>query len=247
VDSAREYNQRTLEHGAELERYTRWLLHEFRPFLHGRVIEVGSGIGNIAKYFIDNVSEAVLVEPDSGLYASLAREMSGRANVRTARGTLEEIIGKDVGGSSVAPGTFDAAIMINVLEHIQDDVGTAKRLLELLKPGGVFLIFVPALPFLYGSLDSRVGHLRRYTSATLRDVIERAGYDIEALHYFDMLGMIPWLVTGRLLKERSLEGLGAGTSAFYDRFIVPVCSIVDRVTGRPIGKNLVCIAMRPRV
>jgi SAM-dependent methyltransferase len=132
--------------------------------------------------------------------------------------------------------------MVNVLEHIDDDVDVLTDLHRLLKPGGALLIFVPAIPFLYGALDERLGHVRRYTRTSLSAAFVRAGFTVETMRYFDLLGMFPWLVTGRVLRRPSI---GEGSASFYDKLVVPVCVWVDDLTRPRVGKNLIGIGRRP--
>jgi SAM-dependent methyltransferase len=242
TETNREYEQRTLEVGAALPRYTSWLLEDFRPHLKGRVIEVGAGIGNISERWIGDVDEAVLVEPARNLWETLkGRVAEGKSHVHAVCGMLHEVMGKTVDGARIEPGTFDAALMVNVLEHIPDDEAVLADLYRLLKPGGALLIFVPAMPFLYGALDERVGHVRRYTKHTLSRVFEAAGFRIERMRYFDLLGMLPWFVTGRLLRRPTI---GEGSAGFYDKVVVPICAFVDDVTRPRVGKNLIAIGRK---
>ena len=238
----REYDLRTLEVGEDLPRYTEWLLEDFRPFLGGRVIEIGAGIGAIARRYVDDVDDALLVEPAPQLFNRLKESLHGRRRAHFANGTLEEVYGTTVDGIAVADGTFDTAVMVNVLEHIPDHANVLRLLFRLLKPGGALLVFVPAVPFLYGALDARVGHVRRYTRASLSEVVHGAGFTMKTLRYFDLLGMLPWLITGRLLRQSTV---GSGSAKLYDQVIVPVCEAVDRAVRPRIGKNLVCVALKP--
>jgi hypothetical protein len=131
--------------------------------------------------------------------------------------------------------------MVNVLEHIDEDEEVLRLLFRLLKPGGTLLIFVPAMPFLYGTLDARVGHVRRYTRRTLTRVVEAASFSITKMRYFDLLGMFPWFVTGRVLRQPTVN---SGSALFYDQYIVPVCKLVDAAARPRVGKNLVCVAKK---
>ena len=236
-----DYDVRMLEVTEDLPRYNEWLLEAFRPHLRGRVIEIGAGIGTIARRYVDQVEEAVLVEPARPLFEPLRRALGDRPNVKLLSGTLEDVFGKTTDGARVTEGSFDTAIMVNVLEHIPGDREVLALLHRLLKPGGALLIFVPAVPFLYGTLDARVGHVRRYTRPSLTDVVAGAGFDVTTMRYFDVLGMIPWFITGRVLKA---SGVGSGNVKLYDQVIVPLCAAVDRLTRPRIGKNLICVAKK---
>ena len=240
-DSSRVYEVRSLEVGAELPRYHDWFMRNFRPHLRGRVIEVGAGIGTVAADYVNAVESSLLIEPATNLHQRLQERFATQRNVKTACATLEEVCAGKVAGVRAEDGTFDTAIMVNVLEHIADDQGVLEQLWRLLRPDGQLLIFVPATPFLFGALDRRVGHVRRYTRATLQEVVARSGFQVEELRYFDLLGMVPWFITGRVLRQ---EVVGTGSAQFYDQFIVPLCQAVDVITQRPLGKNLICVARK---
>jgi SAM-dependent methyltransferase len=129
--------------------------------------------------------------------------------------------------------------MVNVLEHIDDDLEILQHLHTLLRPGGRVLIFVPALPWLYGSLDALVHHVRRYTRTELRERMQEAGFTIDTLTYFDVLGTLPWFFAGRVFRRQQFDQAGA---ELYDRFGVPVTRFFERRLSPPFGKSLLCVA-----
>ena len=236
------YEGHDLEALADLPHYVGWILRGFADHLHVRVLEVGSGTGNFSAQYVDRVEEAVLLEPAQNLYPTLASRFADKPYVRPVCGLLEEWMERpaSLGGPGSAP--FDAAVMVNVLEHIEDDRGTVERLGDLLRPGGKLLIFVPAVRWLYGSLDARVHHYRRYSWHGLKRLIRRTGLELLRLRYFDLAGVFPWLIAGRVLKRQSFS---AGAAKTYDRAIVPVASRLERWLRLPLGKNLLCVAQRP--
>ena len=91
---------------------------------------------------------------------------------------------------------------------------------QLLRPGGAVGLYVPARPELYGSLDRAVGHHRRYTKPELRHKLARSGFDVECVQYRNLVAVLPWIVTGQILK---LERVGDGSLKLYDRVVLPVC------------------------
>ena len=229
------YDGQDLEALADLPRYTRWILDEFGPHLRGRVIEVGAGIGNVSGHYLPQVDSALLVEPAVNLHAKLAARFAAQPNVTTACALLQEL------APQLVAEPFDAAIMVNVLEHIDDDVAVLQALQRIVKPGGAVLIFVPALPALYGSLDQLVHHVRRYTLPELRGKFEQAGLQPTKLQYMDALGMAPWFVVGKVLRQRTFSAQGA---ALYDRLGVPFTRFVEARVRVPVGKSLVAVAIR---
>jgi hypothetical protein len=94
---------------------------------------------------------------------------------------------------------------------------------------------------LYGALDARVHHVRRYTKAGLTEAIQSVGFQIESISYFDFPGVLPWFVLGRILRRSSHS---AGAAKIYDRFVVPVARSLERLVQPAIGKNLICVARR---
>jgi SAM-dependent methyltransferase len=78
----------------------------------------------------------------------------------------------------LADATFDGLVLLNVLEHIEDDLAAARQLLRILKPGGIAVIEVPAGPGLYDVYDRELLHFRRYRMADVVDKLRTAGFDI---------------------------------------------------------------------
>ena len=141
------------------------------------------------------------------------------------------------------PASFDSLVYVSVLEHIDDDVAELRTAAELVRPGGTIGLFVPALAALYGSLDYKSGHYRRYDRRLLTEAITEAGLEVERMRYLDIAGALPYFVMYRLLDVPTLD---AGSSAIYDKVIVPLSRAAQRIVPRPpFGKNLVAIARRP--
>lgn len=228
------YAGHDLEALADLRNYSRAILAQFAPHVRGRVLEVGAGIGNFAAHWVDQVDSAVLVEPADNLFARLTERFAGDGRVRALHGTAEE--------ADLPLGGFDATIMVNVLEHVPDDGATVRRLFDVLRPGGVMLQFVPALPAIYGALDEELGHHRRYAKHALADVVRAAGFAIERVRWFDALGILPWFIVGRVLQSRRID---PDSALLYDRVVVPALSRFERRVALPFGKNLICIARKP--
>lgn len=237
----REYESRSLEVAEGFPRYHDWLMRDLLPRVHGRVLEVGAGVGTIAERWVGHADEAILVEPAKNLHEKLAARFRSNAKVHALCGLLDEVSASEEGKKLLAPGSLDVVVMVNVLEHIEHDDEVLRSIHALLRPCGHLLIFVPALQALYGAMDKRVGHVRRYDKRSLTSVVHGAGFDVERLRYFDFLGMAPWFLTGRVLKQ---ETVGDASGRYYDKLIVPLCDWIDGKNGPLVGKNLICIAKR---
>jgi SAM-dependent methyltransferase len=119
-------------------------------------------------------------------------------------------ISEESAGTMASPfdQSFDIITLLDVLEHISDDAGRLKTIGGWLSPGGQILITVPAFPWLWGGEDIISNHLRRYTRRTLREAVERAGFEVNRLSYFNFFLFPLQAITifaRRLFRLKSLE------------------------------------------
>jgi hypothetical protein len=104
-------------------------------------------------------------------------------------------------------------------------------------------VFGPALEWLYSELDYRAGHYRRYSLRRLRDLAAAAGLEVVSARYFDVLGVLPYLIVYRLLRHDDITG---STMWAYDRVAVPLSRWIQRTLPQPpVGKNVVLVARKP--
>jgi SAM-dependent methyltransferase len=87
----------------------------------------------------------------------------------------------------VADESLDLVVAFDVLEHIDDDKSAAAEAYRVLRPGARFLVAVPADPRLWSAHDDAVGHVRRYTRDTLRDLLTGAGFTIDSMTSWNVL------------------------------------------------------------
>ena len=203
-----------------------------------RVIEVGAGLGGVTQVLLDRFPQAAItaIEPDRTTFSALAAEFTGHPRVTALEGTL------DAHRAELAEAPADLVIYVSVLEHVEHDEAELVTAAATLRPGGVLSIFVPASPWLYGPIDAKSGHYRRYTLEELRSVVEAAGFTITTLRYVDRLGILPYWLNYRLLNKSGLSGVSAWT---FDKVFVPAMAATDRVLGRVnTGRNAVCVAVR---
>ncbi len=219
--------------------YHRWILDEFRPYIGDHVVEVGAGTGNFSQLLLAGSPKTLsLVEP-SEMFGHLQRNVSRTAETEVV---LYRSIFRNVADQIVAKGSPDTVIYINVLEHIEDDLGELNVIFRTLAAGGHCLIFVPALPSLYGNFDREVGHFRRYTKRELEDKCRSARFEIMISKYFDFPGVLPWFIKYRVFKSK---GLGSSAVTLYDRLAVPVARRFESLLNAPIGKNILLVGKKP--
>ena len=184
------------------------------------LIDFGAGIGTFSKRLREAGYNVVCIEPDALQRATLLEH---------GFEALSDI-------DSVRDESASFIFSLNVFEHIEDDELAARQLGRKLKAGGALLLYVPAFQCLWSSLDDQVCHRRRYTKATLRRLVERAGFSIETLRYADSLGFIVSLLFR--LSRRSARTLTPASIGFYDRWIFPPSRALDALCNRWFGKNV---------
>jgi SAM-dependent methyltransferase len=98
--------------------------------------------------------------------------------------------------------SFDLAACLDVIEHLDDDLAAMRELRRVVAPGGSLLVTVPAYPWLWSGHDVINHHRRRYTSRSLTDVGERAGWQLVRTTHFNSL-LLPVAIILRLLDRLS--------------------------------------------
>lgn len=197
------------------------------PYLTGDVLEVGAGSGSNTTFFEKaKVRSWTALEPDEMLAARIQFPTS--LNGRSLVGTIATL---------PSDSMFDSIVYIDVLEHIEDDAAELQRALARLRVGGVLVVLSPAHPFLFTPFDSSIGHYRRYTRTTLQQAAP-LGMSTEKLVYLDSVGMAASLVN-RLVLNQSMPT--EGQILVWDRLMVPISRIMDRITFGAMGKTVLGI------
>jgi len=207
---------------------------QVKPGPGARILEAGCGTGsNLA--LLSRFGTVDALEPDAEARA-----------LASARGGIEVMAGTLPGGVRLEDGAYDMIAMFDVLEHIPDDKGALVELRGKVAPGGVLVLTVPALPWLWSAHDEAHHHQRRYTAKALRALLPQAGWRIRHLTHFNSL-LMPLIVAARAAgKLAGREGgdevmppkpvnalLGAIFAA--ERFVVPRLPL-------PIGVSIALVA-----
>lgn len=212
--------------------YYRGIADRFAPYLGSHIMEVGAGIGTFASYLLNAAPSARLrlVEPAANLYPLLQERVRGLDRVRTFNGYLSDLIGQE---------RVDSLVAVNVLEHVPDDTRFLADARAVLNPGGHLLLFVPALPLIFGSLDREFEHFRRYTRTVLRAQLLEQGFVIRKLRYTNLPGVLSWFFAGRVLRQTTIAPRQV---EWYDRWVMPWVERFERLSSPPIGQSLIAVA-----
>ena len=224
----------TLDRLAATPRFNRWMFDRIRRWVGRDVLEIGSGIGNLSEFLVDTADRVVLTDTAPEYLERLRKRFQPRSHVQVRRLYLPTVDGDLVGRG------FDTIVCLNVLEHVEDDLGSLRAMRTLLAPRGRLVLLVPALQTLYGTLDEALGHFRRYRPRELREKFAAAGLVMGHLEYFNLAGIPGWWFTGRVLRRRLLP---AGSLRWYDR-LVPLFRF-ERLLPWRIGQSLIAIGEVP--
>jgi len=163
-----------------------------------RILEVGCGTGsNIPMLRTFGSVEAI--EPDHPARAVAAV----RTGAAIQGGHLPD-------GVRLEDGAYDLIVLLDVLEHIPNDVEALKALRPKLAAGGRILLTVPGMPWLWSAHDVAHHHHRRYTWARLRDTLGAAGFRPRHRSHFNTL-LFPLVVLARAIGK--LTGREGGDDA----------------------------------
>ena len=224
---------------AKADKFNRWMYETIKPFLKGEILEVGSGIGNISKFLIPGELPITLSDYSPVYRDQLQKQYGHFKNVVT-------IIDLDLQHPEFEQryfqfkGKFDTIFMLNVIEHLANDVRAAEHCKFMLRIDGHLIILAPAYQFLFCRLDRELGHYRRYTLKKLSKIVLKAGLTIFKKQYFNSLGIAGWLVSGKIFRARNL---GTNEMASFNR-LVPLAKLCDKIFFKKAGLSAIIVAQK---
>ena len=205
-----------------------------RPYIKGTVLEAGAGIGGTTTLLNDGSSPKwILLEPDASLSKSLQQKIDLKAlpaNTILQTGTIDNIIEK-----------YDTILYIDVMEHIEADKIEMQKAAARLNEGGHIIILSPAFPTLYSPFDKAIGHFRRYTRKTM-SALSPGELRIVHNRYYDSAGFFASLMNKLFFRQHypTLKQV-----LFWDRWMVPVSTVLDKILLHSFGKSIVTVWEKP--
>ncbi|HXH41297.1 MAG TPA: class I SAM-dependent methyltransferase [Thermoanaerobaculia bacterium] len=213
----------------------------------GAVFDIGGGNGFVAKALADRGYEVVLVEPsrDGTLHAV------GRGLMNVVSGTLAD--------ARFHHGTFGAAGLFDVIEHVEDDVAFLRALRPLLMEDAPLYLTVPAGQWLWSVDDEAAGHFRRYRRRTIAAALGAAGFEVLYVTCFFGLLTLPVALfralptrfglrrpvdEGSIGREHAANG-GVGRKILA-RLLASETGIVTRGFSLPFGTSILVVARARR-
>ncbi len=221
----------TLESLDGAHRYAGWIYSLVKPHLGPEILDVGAGHGTFSALFASH-GHVVATEISARSVDRLLTRFAEDPRVEVRKADLAD---------ALTGQSYDSVVLINVLEHIEDDALALKQIAGALKPGGRVVLWVPAFSELYSDFDRRVGHFRRYRIKALTQLVEAAGLSVIDARYVNILGAFAWWI---LVKEMRKVPTTAGRVQLYDR-LVPVLRRLEAGRKPSFGQSIFLAATLP--
>jgi SAM-dependent methyltransferase len=215
------------------DNYTRWIMGMMEPYLGADVLEVGAGHGTFTEVLAGREMRVVATDLSERCAGVLRSRFFGVSNVEVVQGDIQ---------MAAARGPFDAAVLINVLEHIEDDDEALRQLWATLKVGGRLLLWVPAFEALYTDFDRKIGHFRRYRRETLSAQLGNAGFTVVEIRYANSIGAVAWWLVARVLRRTPTR---PSSVKLFDRYVLPIVKLLEAKVRPPFGQSILAVAVRP--
>ena len=212
----------------EATNYTEWIYSLVEPHLGSDVLEIGAGHGELTE---------MLANGRTVTATDLSTRSVDKLRSRFAQSPNVDIRLVDIAATNDGR-LYDSVVLVNVLEHIDDDANALERLRGSLRPGGRLCVFVPAFDGLYSDFDQRIGHRRRYRRSQLVTALDRAGFAIADARYINTVGALAWWVVARQLGQVPTRHWSV---SIYDRFVVPSLRRIEAGRSPRFGQSLFCV------
>jgi SAM-dependent methyltransferase len=200
-----------------------------------RIVELGCGTGNVLQA-LGRFGEAIGIEYDPDL-----RAVGVAAGLDIRPGALPDDI-------PVADGSADAVLLLDVIEHLDDDHAAVRTARRLLRPGGVLVLTVPAYAWMWSGHDVALGHRRRYTARAVRRLLGAAELGVLHAGYFNS-ALFPAIAGVRLAKRvaggggHDLHRPAPAVNALLTWLFALERHVVLR-PGLPFGTSVLAVARR---
>lgn len=212
-----------------------------------RILDAGCGTGQMTKR-LEAIGHAIGLDS--------AQEAIDYARSRG----VKRLVRGSITAPPFADGSFDCVLALDVIEHVDDDMGILTSLYHVIKPGGHLIITVPAFNALWSEHDEINHHKRRYRSPQLRHLIAEAGFEVDRVTYCNTALYLPVLLTRKaknlwrgLSRKRPGENrplrsdLGDYPKPINDALFSVMYAetkLMDRM-DMPFGVSILAVARRP--
>jgi 2-polyprenyl-3-methyl-5-hydroxy-6-metoxy-1,4-benzoquinol methylase len=228
--------KQTLEIISSADKFNQWMFHTIEPFSKGKVLEIGSGIGNISSQFLKNNYSIMLSDFRPEYCEELKNKYSHYSNFLGVKRI--DLVDPEFSKKYVdLLDSFDTVYALNVIEHIENDNLAIANCKKLLKRGGNLIILVPSYQNLFNNFDIELGHFRRYTISKLTKIFRFNNLGINHTQYFNFIGILGWYFNGNILKKKRIP---AEQMKLYNN-LVPIFKVLDKLIINKFGLSTVVV------
>jgi glycosyltransferase involved in cell wall biosynthesis len=213
-----------------------WIMRMLKPYLGGKVLELGSGIGTFSLRIVKHCAHLTVSDIDDRHVKTLKERFIGSRKVDVQKVDATQV--DDV----ILTDAYDAVVALNMMEHVLNDEAMLKGVNHVLKPGGKLLLLVPANQWLYGSMDEALSHFRRYEISELHGKLERAGFTVKDNKYMNAVAVFGWYFNYKVLKRKTLP---LNSIKILDAF-VPYISFFESILPPLFGLSIFAVAEKPK-
>ena len=210
-------------------RYFQWQAELAEAALGERVLEIGCGVGNFTQHLLEKAL-VVAIDIEGPCIDRMAETFPNLPNL-----VIQKLDVLDPDFTALRRYDIDSIVCLNVLEHVRDDALALRHMHAVLPSGGRVVLIVPAFEALYGPIDQRLGHFRRYSKRSVRALASSTGYSAVSLRYMNVIGLFGWYINAHLLRytEQSSSQIRV-----FDRYCVPVMRHIESWLAPPFGQSL---------
>ena len=228
--------------------YQRWVFESVRPHLGRRILEIGSGIGNLSQWL---PADELLVhtETDPALVKVLRERAPAYFGDRLSNVHVREL-GAGVPGDGLDQYELDTIISFNVLEHIEDDRSALGHLAGVLRASRAqerrLVSFVPAHSWALSDLDRHYGHFRRYSGRRIREVSREIAPEAAlTMTPFNALGLAGWVWSTMVLRKTKIDARSVRAYDAICRYTHAADDFLCRTLRYPLGQSYVWVLAFP--
>lgn len=218
---------------SQTHRARKWVAETVSPWVGENVWEINAGLGSITMKLLPRSS-----------YTLSDSDPLNVEYLQSRFGAYDWMDVKEIDPEkNEAPDPVrrvDTVLCLNVLELLEDDRQALTNIHQALMPGGTTIILASQGQWLYGSLDRVLQFRRRYSRKTLQTACEEVGFRVERLFSMNRIGLIAWLINGKIFRRRRFGKLQL---KFFDSFVW-LWRILDYMLPIP-GLSIVAIVRRP--
>jgi glycosyltransferase involved in cell wall biosynthesis len=228
-----EYGSHILARLSRAPKFNAWMADQIRHYCGHRVLEIGSGVGNLTRRLVPRTE--YVASDINPLYLQVLSVLSAdRPYMKT---TYCDVT--DVTSFPRLPSGYDTVICLNVIEHVKDDAGALSNIRSVLADGGRAIVLVPQGQWNFGTLDDVLGHQRRYSRASLQRLAEDCDFQVKTVFEFNRVGTPAWFFNGKILR-RTQFGLA---QIWMLDLLTPLFRRIDHLLPFP-GLSLIAVLER---